>query len=66
MIQTRENPTPRWRAGDRVNSKSQHLPHNTKPASSRDFAAVYVARRYRLPLPIAAVVRLAKLGGALS
>ena len=40
---------------------------NTIPAASPDMAAYYVARRYGLPMPVAALIaRLAELGGALS
>lgn len=66
----RENPaSPRANAGNNrdIQSNQERPPHITTHCDGPDFAAVYVAMRYRLPLPIAAVIaRLAELGGALS
>lgn len=59
---------PRGNAGSRA-IQTQRLSNssNTPPCHAPDFATVYVATRYRLPMPIAAVIaRLAELGGALS
>ena len=40
-----------------------HKPH----AHATDFAALYIARRYRLPLPMARIVaELANIGGRLA
>jgi hypothetical protein len=67
MIPRRENPAPRVNAGDRAYTKSEQATNSMKPAPLPDFAAVYVARRYRLPLSMAAVVaRLANLAEVFS
>jgi hypothetical protein len=64
---TKENPVPRCSAGRETSIQDKSALPTTSPAEPRDFATVYVARRYGLPLSIAAVVaRLAALGGALS
>jgi hypothetical protein len=62
------SPAPRANAGNRANRKSlTRTADSTKPSAPPDFAAHYLANRYRVPLPIAAVIaRLAELGGGLS
>ena len=63
------SPAPRANAGNRAEVvRSNETSHTiARPEPEPDFATVYVARRYGLPMPIAAVVaRLAELGGALS
>ncbi len=64
----KENPAPRVNAEGRAQQiQEQHGSVNIARGEAPDFAATYVALRYRLPLPIAAVIaRLAELGGALS
>ena len=62
-----ENPAPRANAGRAHQIQSTHVSPTTTPGDAPDFATMYVATRYRLPMPIAAVIaRLAELGGALS
>jgi hypothetical protein len=63
-----ENPAPRANAGNRANRKSLTKTSNsTKPSAPPDFAAHHLANRYRIRLPIAAVIaRRAELGEALS
>jgi hypothetical protein len=65
---TKENPAPRGNAANRNHQiQEQRSTCTTRPVETPDFAAAYVAERYRLPVPIAAVIaRLAALGGALS
>lgn len=61
-------PAPRVNAEDRAKG-NQHDAVSTiaAPASEADFPALILARRYRLPLPVARfVARLALLGGRLS
>jgi hypothetical protein len=64
----KENPAPRANAGGRAHhAQQQYGAPSMKSDETRDFATLHVARRYRLPVPIAAVVaRLAELGGVLS
>ena len=62
---TKENPAPRCSVGRANSIQDKHALPNTDLAETRDFAVVYVARRYGLPLSIAAVVvGLANLGTA--
>jgi hypothetical protein len=61
----KENPTPRANAGRTHQAQDQDRTPNTTRGETLDFATVYVALRYRLPLPVASVIaRLAELGGA--
>jgi hypothetical protein len=62
-----ENPA-RAPTRDRAHQiQEQRDTRTTTRGDAPDFATVYVATRYRLPLSIAAVIaRLAELGGALS
>jgi len=62
------SPAPRGNAGNGThNAQGQHRSPNTHSRETPDFPTVYVASRYWLPLPIAAViVRFAELAGALS
>ncbi len=62
-----EIPAPRWRAESRaevvVRNETSHTMPSIEPEG--DFAAIFVARRYRLALPVArAIVALANLGRA--
>jgi hypothetical protein len=62
-----KSPAPRANAGNRGNRKLTRTADSTKQIAPPDFAAHYLANRYRIPLPIAAVIaRLAELGGARS
>jgi hypothetical protein len=65
---TKENPAPRVNAGNRANKITlAGNPLAMKQAALPDFAAMFIAYRYRLPLPLAALVaRLVKLAEALS
>jgi hypothetical protein len=62
---TKENPAPRANAGSRANSKSvNETSYTTNPAAPPD---AYRASRFRLPVPVGALVaRLSELGRALS
>ena len=63
---TRENPAPRANAGNRANKITlAGNPLTMKQAALPDFAAMFIAYRYRLPLA-ALVARLVKLAEALS
>jgi hypothetical protein len=60
---TNEDPVPRCSAGRETSIQDKCALPTTSPAEPRDFVTVYVARRYGLPLSIAAVVAgLASLG----
>jgi hypothetical protein len=64
-MSTKGNPAPRCNAGRANSIQDTRAVPTTSPAEPRDFAAVYVARHYCLPMPIAAVIaRLASLGRA--
>ena len=68
MLAANENPAlagERRGAGisERVTPSDCQTPH----ANASDFAAIYIARRYRLPMPMARIVAgLAQLGERLS
>ena len=61
------SPDPRACAEHRANKTSlRGATDNTSPAEPPDFAVIYVANRYRLPMHVAALsVRLANIGRAL-
>jgi hypothetical protein len=65
---TRENPAPRANARNRADRKSPNKASDTtNPVASPDIMTAYLANRFHLPLPIAALVaRLAKLAEVLS
>ena len=65
---TKENPAPRANAGNRANKITLAEEVSTmKQAAPPDFAARFIARRFRLPRSVAALVaRLAKLAEVLS
>jgi hypothetical protein len=65
---TKENPAPRANAGNRANKITlAGNPLTMKQAALPDFAAMFIAHRYRPPSPVAALVaRLVKLAEALS
>ena len=58
------SPAPRSNAGNRAEGNSNGFPSTiARPEREADFAALYLARRYRLALPLAqAVAALAGLG----
>ena len=58
---------PRANAGNRTEVVPNEAPFTiAKPKPEGDFAALYLARRYRLPLPMArTVAALANLGRAM-
>jgi hypothetical protein len=64
----KENPAPRANAGNRANKMTLAGKASTmKQVAPPDFAAMLIAGRYRLPLPVAALVaRLATLAEVLS
>ena len=64
----KRSPAPRANAENRANSKSvRRTTDSTKPIGPPDFASSYIAHRYRLSMPVAALVaRLAELGRAMS
>jgi hypothetical protein len=64
----KENPAPRANAENRANKVAlAGKASSIKEAAPPAFAAMFVAHRYRLPLPVAALVaRLAKLALALA
>ena len=50
---TKENPAPRGNAANRNHQiQEQRSTCTTRPVETPDFAAAYVAERYRLPVPI--------------
>ena len=61
------SPAPRWRAGNRaevIRNKTSHTIDRTEPEA--DFAAIYLARRFGLAIPLAhALAALANVGRAL-
>jgi hypothetical protein len=63
-----KSPAPRANAGNRGNRKSlTRTADSTKPSAPPDFAAMFIAQRFRLPRSVAALVaRLVKLAEALS
>jgi hypothetical protein len=65
---TKENRGPRANAGNRANKITLAGPVSTmKQAAPRDFTTRFIARRFRLPRSVAALVaRLAKLAEVLS
>lgn len=65
---TKEKPAPRANAGNRANKITlAGNPFTMKQAALPHFAAMFIARRFRLPRSVAALVaRLAKLAEVLS
>jgi hypothetical protein len=64
---TKENPGPRANAGNRAKITPTRKASTKKQAAPPDLSATFIAPRYSLPLPVAAlVVRLAKLEEVLS
>jgi hypothetical protein len=65
---TKENPAPRANAGNRANKITlAGNPLTMKQAAPPDFAATFIAHRFRLPRSVAALVaRLLKLAEAQS
>jgi hypothetical protein len=60
------SPAPRAYAEGRANRTPTGASDSTIPAAPQNFAAIYVATRYRLPVHVAALVaRLADIGRAL-
>lgn len=58
--------TPNADAEDFVDMSLTGASEGAKPAAPLDFAVIYVARRYRLPMHVAALVaRLADIGRTL-
>ena len=59
------SPAPRWRAENRAEGIRNNASSTTAHAESEaDFAALFVARRYRASLRLArAIVTLARIGG---
>ncbi len=66
MPQKRNSPAPRANAEYRAEVTCNGFPFTTAtPESEANFAALFIAQRYRLPLPLAqAVAALAGLGRA--
>ena len=60
------SPAPRWRAENRAEGIRNNASSTTAHAEPEaDFAALFVARRYRAALRLArAIVTLARIGGA--
>ena len=66
MTSQQTSPAPRANAEDRAECSSDKLIPTTTEIRAEDFAARYVARRYRLkPCFARVVVTLAGIGGAL-
>jgi hypothetical protein len=67
-MSTKENPAPRANAENRANKVTLAGKASTiKEAAPPAFAAVFVAHRYRLPMPVAALVAgLVKLAEVLA